>query len=364
LFRSLQGSETFHTGFDNEHLAVAEFDLRRNGYGAEARRTFYDELAQNLKAIPNVVAVTRASVVPLGQDRESTGYRIEGYMPPNGNGVVSIANDLVGPDYFQTLGIPIIEGRVPAPGLAPGPPSEVVVNQAMAERFWPNQSAIGKRLGVDDNLTARIVGVARTIPYYQIGESPRPYVYVPVPTIPSVLTVFVKAKGDPREVLANIRQVVHSVDPKISAERIRTFAEVRRVPLFPARALLAVASGFGLLSLVLTLIGMYGVISYSVSRRTREFGIRMALGAKRSLVFRMVIREGLNLTLVGIVAGVAAALFCTRFLATLLFGITPTDPATFSVISILMILTASVACYIPARRATRVDPLVALREDG
>jgi ABC-type antimicrobial peptide transport system permease subunit len=241
---------------------------------------------------------------------------------------------------------------------------EAVINQTMAEKFWPSQSAIGKRIGLDGNLSIRIVGVARTIPYYQIGEAARPYVYLPSSSVPAGLTVFVKTNGDPREALSGIRHVVQTLDAKISTERIRTFADVRRVPLFPARALLAVASGFGLLSLILTLIGMYGVISYSVSRRTREFGIRMALGAKRSLVFQMVIAEGLKLTAAGIVSGVAAAVLCTRFLSTLLFGVTPTDPVTFGSISLLMVLTAAVACYVPARRATRVDPLVALRQDG
>jgi ABC-type antimicrobial peptide transport system permease subunit len=262
------------------------------------------------------------------------------------------------------MGIPIIEGRAFDTNLPPGPPVEAVVNQAMAEKFWPNQSAIGKRLGVDGNLTIRVVGVARTIPYYQIGETPRPYVYVSSSAVPAQLTVFVKTSGDPKQVLSSIRLVVRTLDAKISVDRIRTFAEVRRVPLFPARALLAVASGFGLLSLVLTLIGIYGVISYSVSRRTHEFGIRMALGAKRSLVFQMVITEGLKLTIVGIAAGVLAAIMGTRFLSSLLFGVTATDPVTFGGISILMILTAAIACYVPARRATRVDPLIALRQDG
>jgi macrolide transport system ATP-binding/permease protein len=364
LFRSLQRSEAFHTGFDNDHLAVAEFDLRRNGYAPEARQGFYEQLVSNLRSTPNIVDITRASVVPLGEDRETSGYQIEGYTPLNGNTSVSIANDAVGADYFKTMGIPIIEGRAFDPNLPPGPPVEAVVNQAMAERFWPNQSAIGKRLGVDGNLTIRVVGVARTIPYYQIGETPRPYVYVSSSSAPAQLTVFVKTTGDPKQVLSGIRQVVRTLDPRISVDRIRTFAEVRRVPLFPARALLAVASGFGLLSLVLTLIGIYGVISYSVSRRTHEFGIRMALGAKRSLVFQMVIVEGLKLTIVGIAAGVLAAIMGTRFLSSLLFGVTATDPVTFGGISILMILTAAIACYVPARRATRVDPLIALRQDG
>jgi putative ABC transport system permease protein len=364
LFRSLQSSAQFHTGFDSDHLAVAQFDLRRNGYTPEAQRLFYEQLSANLLAMPNVLGVTRASVVPLGQDRESGGYQIEGYAPPDGRRFVSIANDGVGPHYFTTMGIPIVEGRDFDPNVSSDPPVEAIINEAMAAKFWPNQSAIGKRLGRDPNLTLRIIGVVRTIPYYELGESPRPYVYVSLAGVPANLTVFVRSKGDPKFALPAIQQVARTLDPRVSTDRVRTFAELRLGPLFPTRALLAVAAGFGLLSVILTLIGLYGVISYSVTCRTHEFGIRMALGARRATVFQMVLVEGLKLTIAGIATGVLLALGCTRLLTSLLFGVTSTDPFTFWSFSSLMAMTAVIACYVPARRATRVDPLVALRENG
>jgi predicted permease len=365
LFRSLRESEAFHLGFDGEKLVVAGFDLNRNGYNRPAQRAFYEQFMAKLGSAPAVAGVTHAMVTPLGYGRESGGYQIEGVQPPEGKQFFSLANDIVGPDYFRTMGIPIIEGRDFDPLLAANSPKEAIVNENFVRQFFPMQSAIGKLIRTDNVTEIRIVGVARNISYYSLGEKPQPYVYLSAQQFPPAgVAVFVRSATAAQSVIPTVKEAVRAIDPNVSTNNIVTFAELRRGPLFQTRLLMTVSAVFGVLALILTLIGLYGVISYSVSRRTREFGIRIALGAHRAEVFRMVVSEGLRLTILGMILGILAALVCARFIAEQLFGVSPADPVTFAAIAGLMTGTAALACYIPARRATRVDPLTALREDG
>src|SRR5262245_31550038 len=365
LFRSLRESEMFRLGFDGEKLVVAQFDLNRNGYNRPAQRAFYEQFAAKLGSARAVAGVTHGMVIPLGYFHESGGYKIEGVQPPKGKQYFSFANDIVGPDYFRTMGIPITEGRDFDPFLAANSPNEAIVNENFARQFFPNQSPIGKTIATDKVSGIRIVGVARSISYYNLGEKPQPYVYLSAQQFPpAAVALFVRSATDAESLVPLVKEAVRSIDAHVSTNNIATFADVRRGPLFQTRLLMTVSAVFGVLALILRLICLYGVISYSVARRTREFGIRIALGARRAEGFRMVVSEGLRLTILGMILGILAALVCARFIAEQLCGVSPADPVTFTVIACLMACTAALACYMPARRATRVDPISALREDG
>jgi predicted permease len=365
LYRSVQASTTFRTGFDTDRLVVAHFDLRRYGYTSQQSVDFFSNTSSALTATSGVDKVTFAGIIPLGGDHNSTGFTIDGYPYAPGRSSVSIASDSVGPNYFETMGIPIVEGRGFDFNLARNRSDEAVVNTTLARQAWPGQSAVGKTIGIAGGRSLRVVGVARPISYYSPGESPRPYIYVGgASDVPADVYMIVRSTTSANSIVGAVRQATRSIAPKLSARTIRTFSELRADALRPARSLLTVAAVFGILALALTLIGMYGVISYAVTRRTHEFGIYIALGARRSMVLSMVIREGLILAVVGIVAGVGCAIGCTRLLSGLLFGVAPTDPMTFAAIILLMAAAAVIACYLPARRATRVDPIIALRQDG
>jgi len=365
LFRSLRESQTMNLGFDGDRLVVAHFDLVRNGYKRPEQRAFYEQLFVQLKSAPGVSGVTHGMFAPLSNERESMGYRIEANDPPAGSKSFVVANDIVGPDYFSTMGVPIVEGRGFDPSLNAGSPREAVVNETFARKFWPNQSALGKMIGTGSTLDTRVVGVARTIAYYTLGETSQPFVYLSAQqSVPPAVSVFIRSAADAESIVAVVKQAVHAVNSAVSTNDILTFTTLRQGPLFQTRALMTTAGIFGSLALILTLIGVYGVISYSVSRRTHEFGIRIALGARRSGVFRMVIGEGLRLTVLGVVLGMLAAFGSARLLGGLLFGVTASDPATFISISLFVLITSALACFVPARRATRVDPIVALRQDA
>jgi len=364
LLRSLQNSAAFDPGFKTENLLLAEVDLRRQGYSKEQGQAFYGQLTERLKALPNVRAVTSALLVPLGTGRETRGYLIPGQVPPNGDSTFSIANNTVGPDYFLTMGIPLVRGRdFDARDAKPGAQLAAVINETMARRFWPNAEAVGQHIqSMTNGPMIEIIGVARDIKYYSLAEEARPYVYTSAAQVYTPgITMHVRAAGDPRALIRGVQKEIESLDPNVAITNLVTFEESRRVPLFPGRAMALVTGLFGLLALLLAAVGFYGVTSHMVGQRTREVGIRMALGAQRSDILQLIVGQGVRITLIGIGIGVAAALALTRFLSSLLFGVSATDPLTFALVAVSLALLALVACWIPARRATKVDPIIALR---
>ena len=369
LLRTLAASESFNPGFDTENLLLARIELRQHGYKEDRGREFYRQLTERLKSLPGAEGVTFATVVPLGPDRESQGFRIPGRAPEASddapNGTLSIASNAVGPDYFGVMGIPLVAGRgFDERESQPGARPAVVINETMAKKFWPGGDAVGRTLIApgDTTVEAEIVGVARDIKYYALGEEPRPYVYASAGMIYSPSAIMhVRAAGDPRRLSRAVRKEVEAVDGNVAVSEMATFAELRRVPLFAQRAMASVSGLFGLLALLLTSVGIYGQMAYSVAERTREIGIRLALGARRADIFRLVVRQGLLLAAAGIAAGLAASFALTRLLRGVLFGVGASDPATLASVSLLLAAVAFLACYLPARRATRVDPMVALR---
>jgi putative ABC transport system permease protein len=364
LLRSLQNSAAFDPGFKADNLLLARFDLNRNGYTQEQGQAFYRQLIERLKSLPGARAVTSATIVPLGTGRESRGFRIPGHVQPNGDRYFSIANNNVGPDYFAAMGIPILRGRdFDARDAQPGARPVAVINETMARRFWPNADAVGQSIQAGKE-PMEIIGVARDIKYYSLAEEPLPYIYTSAAQqYTPYLTLQLRMAGDPKTLANALRKEVERLDPNVAIANLATFAELRQAPLFPSRAMAIVSSLFGLLALLLAAMGIYGITSYTVGQRTREVGIRIALGAQRSDIFRLILGQGVGVMFVGVVVGLGAALALTRFLSSQLFGVSHLDLLTFVAVSLLLAFVALIACYIPARRAAKVDPIAALHSE-
>jgi predicted permease len=363
LLRSLQTAAAFDPGFKTDNLLLAQFDLRRHGYSQEQGQAFYRQLIERLKSLPDAGAVTSATITPLGTGRESQGYSIPGHVTPNGDAIFSIGNNVVGPDYFTTMGIPLLRGRdFDARDAQPGARS-VVINETMARRFWPQADAVGQNIQVGtDGPMMEVIGVARDIKYYSLAEEPQPYVYLSAAQVYTPgRTIQLRTAGDPKMLANALRKEVERLDHNVAITKLTTFAELRQAPLFPSRAMTIISSLFGLLALLLVGVGIYGITSYTVGQRTREIGIRIALGANRGDIFRMIVGQGAAITLIGVGVGLVASLALTRFLSSQLFGVSATDPLTFASVALLLTAVALMACYIPARRAAKVDPLIALQ---
>jgi putative ABC transport system permease protein len=271
---------------------------------------------------------------------------------------------VISTDAFSTLGIPVLMGRdFTDQEIAEDTPT-VIINQAFADQNWPNENPLGRRISFEeaDGPFLEVVGVVKTVKYDTIGEAPTPTVYRPLPHMFSnSIMLLARTSGEPMHMAPAVRQVIRDIDPNFSPSDTRPYTEVIGFALLPAKFGAALFSLFGVLALLLATVGLYGVMSYMVTQRTHEIGIRMAIGAGKRDVLRLILRQGFTLTLIGLAIGLAGAFGATRVLATLLYDVSPTDPLTFAAISLLLLIVALAAMIIPARRAMNVDPLVALR---
>jgi predicted permease len=270
---------------------------------------------------------------------------------------------VISPNYFHTMQIPLITGRDFASQDTEKSETVVVVNQELADRYWPHQNAIGKRIGISGvNSRARVIGVARNTKFGTLNEAPQPALYqdefqVHVP----YMTVHARVSGAPLAFAATVEKAIHELNPDLPVFDVRTLQAQIQFASITQRIAGTFAGVFGVLALVLASVGIYGVIAYTTRQRSREIGIRMALGAQRVRVLQLVLGQGLRLTLIGVAVGLTLSLALTRFLSSLLFGVTPTDVLTFIGVAVLLCVVALAACFLPARRATRVDPMVVLR---
>jgi putative ABC transport system permease protein len=269
----------------------------------------------------------------------------------------------VSPEYFDTVRIPSIRGRLFNEFDRTGSKTVVVVNDAMARKFWPGEDAIGKRFTFfGQTETREIVGVVRNATVIQVGEDPQPAIYLPLAqNFTPAATIQVRSTGDPANVMETVRKQIQSLEPNLPLTNITTMEQQLDQALFAPRMGAALLGLFGLLALILAGIGIYGVMAYSVAQRTQEIGIRLALGAARGEIIRMVIRQGMFLAISGLVIGIVASAALSRLVSSLLFGISATDPRVFGTVSVILAIVALLACYLPARRATRIDPIAALR---
>jgi predicted permease len=361
LVRSVRNAESAGPGFRTDHITLAAFDLRTSGYDQTTAAEFFGQLAEKLHGMPGVEAVSMERYVPLWfTGRSYTPVQIEGYAP-QAQEDMNIDLNVVGANYFQTLEIPIAEGRDFSERDRDGAPYVLIVNQTMAKRFWPGRPAVGRRVRLWGEWWT-VAGVARDVKYHRMNEPPQPFLYLPELQAGGMdVNMLVRSQMATSAMVSAVRAATRSINAKVQPLETDDLRGLLHASLFANRTAASVATVLGVLGLSLAALGIYGVISYRVSQRLREIGIRMALGAQKADVLWRVISQGLTPVLLGLGAGIIGALGFTRLLSSLLFGVNPTDPLTFIVVSLILSGVAALASYIPARRAMKVDPMVALR---
>ncbi|MFZ0085462.1 MAG: ABC transporter permease [Candidatus Acidiferrales bacterium] len=361
LLRSLHQAEATGPGFNTDHMTLAAFDLRGSGYSDDRAIEFYDHLLAQLRANPAVESVSLERFVPLWfTGRGYSSAKIENYTPKPDEDM-GIDFNVVGPDYFRVAQIPLVSGRDFAEQDREGAPKVVIVNQTMANRFWPAQEATGHRVHIWGDWRT-VVGVVRDIKYHRMNEPPQSFIYLPqLQADGTDANILVRSQLPKAAVISAIRSAAQSLDSKVQPLETDSLEGLLKTSMFANRTAASLASVLGILGTLLAALGIYGVLSYSVSQRIREIGIRVALGAQRRHVLNLVVGHGLRLALLGAALGALAAAAVTHGMASLLFGVSATDPLTFVLVVLVVTVVASLAAYIPARRAMRVDPMVALR---
>jgi predicted permease len=353
--KSLRALQAIDPGFEPAKVVTASFDLGLNGYDEARGRQFISQLSERVAALPGVEALSFAHIVAFSDIPWVGPLIIEGSRPQPVN------TNAIGPNYFQTLGASLAQGREFTAQDTVDTPLVVIVNEAAARRYWPGQEVVGKRI-VRGRQFAEVVGVVRDSKEKGLTADPRPALYLPLlQNYSPELTLHVRTATPSQTLLAAVRREAQLLDPSLPVYNLQTLAQQKDGTLYAERLAAALLTLFGLLALSLAAVGIYGVLSYAVTERTREMGVRLALGARPRDLLKLVVGQGMMLTLIGLVIGVGASFALTRLIAKLLFGVSPTDPLTFIVIPSLLAGVALLACWLPARRATRVDPLAALR---
>ena len=365
IVRSLKAAQQMRPGFDPENAVAMSFDVGLQGYEEAKGRLFQRQVLEHARALPGVRAAALTSNIPLSLNYNYSGIYLEG-QPETSTSKLPIAVPIsVSPGFFETMRIPF-RGRDFAENEDKKESRVAVVNETFARKFFPKQDPIGKRFnfsGPKDPLW-EIIGVCGDGKYNSLGEAPMPAVFRPqFRDYDTLCALVVRTNGDPRSLIPALRNEIQKMDATLPIYDVKTLTEHMNIPLFPARMAADVLGSFGIVALVLAAIGIYGVMSYVVAGRTREIGLRMALGAQFRHVRQLILRQGMMLATIGLVLGLGIVFVLARFLKSMLYGISPSDPLTFTAITILLAGVALLACLIPAQRAARVDPMVALREE-
>jgi predicted permease len=362
FLRSLDEARAIDPGFDADRVAVLSFNLTSQGMPVEAAAERQRQIVDRVRGVAGVERAAYASTAPLAGGGFMRSVFLEGQdvTDPQAARLVQVSN--VGEGYFATIGIPLLEGRDFSGADRADSPRVVIINETMARQFWPNEHAVGRRFTFfrDEQFT-EVVGIARDSKYNLLGEPPQPFIYAPLAQDPQPAVTLTIRSPNPEAALGTVRAIVQQMEPHMPLVGVFTMSSIFDQALWAPRMGALLLAVFGALALVLASIGVYGVMAYSVMQRTRELGIRVALGASAGEVRRMVFRDGLVLTLTGIGLGVVCAVALSSLVSTLLFGVSALDPLTFTLIPLILTAVAGLAIYIPARRASRVDPMVALR---
>jgi predicted permease len=360
---SLRNAHSIDIGFDARNRAPMSVNVQLSGYSEQRGGAFFEQLQDRVRSLPGITSATLASATPLSRFESRRNTFIEGYTSQPGEDL-EFHYSVVGADYFSTFRLPLVLGRpfnVADSGSAPG---VVIVNETFARRFWPRQNPLGRRLSVTGprGKLLEVIGVARDAKYITLGENPIPFMYLPaLQNYEAALTLGVGSAIDPAATISAMRREIARLDSNLTVTDIKTMEEHLGLSRFPARVAATVLGLFGVTALALAAVGIYGVISFSIGRRTREIGIRMALGATRGSILALVLGQGMALAITGTAIGLAAAFGVTRFIGGFLYGISSLDPVTFAGVPCLLSAVALFAAFLPARRAMRVQPVKALR---
>jgi predicted permease len=364
LYRGFHAKLVAGPGFRTDHLVMMSFDPELARYSEQQEQQFYQQLTDRTRSLPGVQSVALSQVIPMAPSQDMQDIVPVGYQLPKDRASVAVLSDVVDQGYFATIGIPIIAGRAFKESDTANAPRVAVVNELLARHYWPNQSAIGKRLRLNDEKgrEIEIVGVAKVAKYLWLGEGPTEYLYLPLAQhTNSQMTLVAESFGDAASLVPELRQTVHELDANLPIYHVRTMSEFYRVRVISVPLILnEVVGAMGLIGMLLALVGLYGVVANAVARRTREIGIRMAIGANKGSVVRMVLRQGLVLVLTGLAIGLVVS-FAAEIGVNALFSSTERDPLSYLIVAPALLAVTMLAAWVPARRAARVDPATTLR---
>ncbi len=368
MIRSFYRLQQVDPGFNYDNLLTFNISLPQKKYAEDAQKiNFYDQVTEKIRALPGIQTVGLSSGLPLGNNGWQTSFVIDGQPPPEPGKTPLTEAATASPDYFRAMNIALLKGRAFNEQDTKDSPRVALIDEEFARRYWPDEEAVGKRIrqGGNDprNPLIEVIGIVRRVKMDGLDEdSNRVQSYYPFRQLAfGGMTVVVKTSADPMSIVSAVRQQVLSIDPDQPIYNLNTMQQLRTDSIAPEQLNLMLLGIFAAVALILAAVGIYGVMAYSVTQRTHEIGIRMALGAKQSDVLGMVIRQGMKLALGGLVIGIGGAWLATRAMASLLFGVSATDTVTFIAVPVVLAVVALVACAVPARRATKVDPMVALR---
>jgi predicted permease len=369
LLKSFQRLESVNLGFNAENTLTMVASLPRNKYDSEEKALhFYDSAIENLRNAPGIRSVGLTTNLPFSDGGEVDGFIVEGQEPPEGVNISQSEQaelQSVTPGTFQTLGIPLLQGRDFQAGDHSKAPPVAIIDEPLARRYWPAGDAIGKRIETTGNREwMTIVGVVGGIKHVSLAEEKQPHIYMALAQYPDQrAALIVRTDGPPNAAISTFRAAIGQVDADMPLYMVRSMTEIIGQTLSTQRLTNILLTAFAVLALTLAAVGIYSTMSVYVGSRTKEFGIKLALGAQPGALRKTVMRQGLWLTAAGVLVGIAGALALTRTIKSLLFEVSATDPLVFTAVPLLLVLVSVIACYTPAHRATKVDPLVALRDE-
>jgi predicted permease len=368
FIRSLGKAQEIELGFNPDHVLNLSVDVEQVGYKEPRGREFFREIESRIQAMPGVASVAQAFTIPLGYISSDDRIWIESHPLEAGQQPAEIGYNTISPTYLDTLQIPLLRGRRFTEADGEKAPAVAIINQNMAKKFWPNEDALGKRFSTKGpkGPFIEVVGVVQDGKYQNIGEDPQPYFYEPLDqSYNSLRTIHVRTSVPPETLALQLESQIHDLAPDLPITQVQTMRESLQGAngFFFFRFGAQLASTMGFLGLILAVVGIYSVVSYAAAQRTQEIGIRIAMGATSRDILKMVLRQGLSVVGIGLALGLIIALAGTRVISGLFMGVKPTDPLTFTVVLLMLTAIAVFACWIPARRATRIDPLVALRHE-
>jgi predicted permease len=363
FLRSIQREYTIDPGYQTKRLALFLLYPGQSGYDRTRTEEFYKQARERIANVPGISSLSWASNMPLW-GRKQIGVVIEGQEERKKSEAIPAVVDTVEINYFSTLGIAFTEGRDFTQEDRDISPPVAIINDTMAAEYWANQDVLGKRLKLPQGKDfLQIVGVVKTANYQTLGEAPQACVYIPLrQNYADSMILYVRTERDPSTTLAAVQDEIRNIDPALPVEDMRTGTKIIDQALWGAKIGVALLGVFGALALGLASVGLYGIMAYSVNQRRREIGVRMALGADEGSVSLLVLRQGMTVVLAGVALGIGFAILLGRVLSRFLYGVSGSDPLSIAGASLALLVVAFVACYLPARSASRVDPLVALRE--